>query len=84
MQKKENSVFSIYDLLDVKIFTCLSFQFSHLNEHKFRHGFEDTINVMYTCGSEVETTEHFPLCCHLYSPQRLELLENSKKLAQVF
>ena len=30
-------------------------------------------------GSEVETTEHFLLRCHLYSPQRLELFENLQK-----
>ena len=34
---------------------------------------------MCACGSEVETTEHFLLCCHLYSPQRLELFENLEK-----
>ena len=35
---------------------------------------------MCACGSEVETTEHFLLRCHLYSPQRLELLENLEKV----
>ena len=34
---------------------------------------------MCACGSEVETTEHFLLRCHLYSPQRLELFENLEK-----
>ena len=79
-EKKENSIFSIYDPLGVKLLTRLRLQFSHLNEHKFRHGFGDTINAMCACGSEVETTEHFLLRCHLYSPQRLELLENLEKV----
>ena len=35
---------------------------------------------MCTCESEVETTEHFLLRCHLYSPQRLELFENLEKV----
>ena len=83
-EKKENSLFSIYDPLGVKLLTRLRLQFSHLNEHKFRHGFEDTINTMCACGSKVETTEHFLLRCHFYSPQRIELFENSKKLMQVF
>ena len=39
---------------------------------------------MSACRSEVETTEHFLLCCHLYSPQRLELFEKLKKVDQVF
>ena len=54
MQKKENSLFSIYGPLGVKFLTCLGLQFIHLNEHKFRHGFGDTINAMCGCGSEVE------------------------------
>ena len=48
-KKKENSLFSIYDPLSVKLLTRLRLQFSHLNEHKFRHGFEDTINATYAC-----------------------------------
>ena len=71
-KKKENSIFSIYDPLGVKLLTRLRLQFSHLNEHKFRHGFGDTINAMCACGSEV---------C---SPQRLELFENLEKVESSF
>ena len=39
---------------------------------------------MCACGSEVETTEHFLLRYHLYSPQRLELLENLEKVDSSF
>ena len=39
---------------------------------------------MCACGSEVETTEHFLLHCHLYSPQRLELFENLEKVDSKF
>ena len=42
------------------------------------------INAMCTCGSDVETTEHFHLHCHLYSPQRLELFENLEKVGSRF
>ena len=58
-EKKENSLFSIYDPLGVKLLTRLRLQFSHLNEHKFRHGFNDTLNPICACGNEIETTEHF-------------------------
>ena len=57
--KRENPIFSIYDLLGVKLLTRLRLQFSDLNEDKFRHGFGDTINAVYLCKSKVETTEHF-------------------------
>ena len=70
-EKKRNLIFSIYDPLGVKLITRLRYQFSHLNEHKFRHCFGDTLNAKCACGSEVETTEHFLLRCHVYSSQRL-------------
>ena len=46
--------------------SLLRLQFSHLNEHEFRHGFEDTINPMCACGSEVETAEIFSCVENLF------------------
>ena len=83
-KKKENSLFCIYDPLGVKLLTRLRLQFSHLNEHKFRHGFSDTINPMCACGTEIETTEHFLLRCQFYSTQRLELFEKLEKVEPNF
>ena len=34
-----------------------------LREHKFKHSFQDTLNPRFSCGSDVETTEHFILYC---------------------
>ena len=39
---------------------------------------------MCACGSEVQTTKHFLLRCHLFSPQRLELFENLEKVDSSF
>ena len=83
-EKQENSVFSIYNPLDVKLLIRVRFQFSHLKEQKFGHGFGDTITTMCACESEVETTEHFLLHCHRCSSQRLELFENLKKVCSSF
>ena len=78
-KRKENSLFCIYDPLGVKFLTYLILQFSYLNGHKFRYGFSVTINPMYACRTEVETTERFLLHCHFYSTQSLEL-ENLEKV----
>ena len=78
-EKNKNSIFPIYNPLGIKLLTRLRLQFSHLNEHKFRLGFADTINTICACGSEVGNTEHFLLRCPLFSPQRLEPFENLKK-----
>ena len=83
-KKKENSLFCIYDPLGVKLLTRLRLRFSHLNEHKFRHGFSDTINPMCACRTEIETTEHFLLRCQFYSTQRLELFKKLKKVEPNF
>ena len=83
-EKKENSLFSICDPLGIKLLTRLRLQFSHLNEHKFRHGFNDTIDPICACRNEIETTEHFFLRCHLYSDQRKELFKSLEKLDPCF
>ena len=37
IRTKENSVFGVIDIYGIKLFTHLRLNFSHLNEHKFRH-----------------------------------------------
>ena len=63
----ENKTFNIYDLLGIKLLNRLRVDFSHLNEHKFRHNFADTINPLCSRSLETESTAHFFLCCRYYS-----------------
>ena len=49
-------------------------EFTHLNGHKFRLGFNDTVNHV-SMWSWWETTEHFLLRCHCFSTQRSELFD---------
>ena len=83
-EKKENPLFSICDPLGVKLLTRLRLQFSHLNEHKFRHGFNDTVDPFCACRNEFETTQHFFLRCHFYNSQRKELFNSLEKLDPYF
>ena len=63
----ENKTFSIYDPLGIKLFNRLRVDFSHLNEHKFRHNFADTLNPLCSCSLETESTAaHFFLRCRYY------------------
>ena len=59
-------------------------QFSHLNEHMFKHTFRETISPMCACGAEVETTEHLPLRCQLYSAQRSEIFDKCQNVNPIF
>ena len=73
---KGNSVFDIHDTKRIKLLSHLRWSFSRLNEHKFRHNFNNMVDPMCTCGREPETTLHYLLRWNLYSAQRLELLNN--------
>ena len=52
VRPRENSVFEVHDINGVKLLTRLRLNFSHLNEHKFRHNFHDTINPMCSSGKK--------------------------------
>ena len=79
LNEKKNPLFSVHDTLGAKLLTHLRVKLCHLNEHQFRHGFNDTINPMHACRTLVETTEHFLLRCHFHSALKLELFENLDK-----
>ena len=76
IRPKENSVYAIHDISGLKLLTRLRLNFIHLNEHKFRHHFKDTINPMCSCGFEPETSDHYLLRYKLYTNLRLDLLND--------
>ena len=69
-------VFKFHNIKGVKLLTRLRLDFSHLNEHKFRHNFNYTINPMCSCCKEPETTLHYLLRGNHYSIHWLELFND--------
>ena len=45
----------------IKLLTRLRVGLSHLREHKLRHSFQDSLNPICSCGSDIETSAHFLL-----------------------
>ena len=76
VRPRENSVFEVHDINCVKLLTRLRLDFSHLNEHKFRHNFHDIFNPVCFCNKEPEKTLRYLLSCGLYSISQLELLND--------
>ena len=74
VRPRGNSVFAFHGINGLKLLNRLRLNFSHLNEHKFRPNFNDTINLLCPCGKVPETTLHYLLSCDFYSIYRLELL----------
>ena len=71
-----SSLFSIHHHAGVKCLIRLRLSFSHLREHKFRHNFHDSLNPLYSCILEPETTSDYLLCCHNFSSACLALMNN--------
>ena len=58
-----NSAFNIHNPLGITLLTRLHLGLNHLNEHKFRHCFQDTLNPLCECSKDIESTMHFFLHC---------------------
>ena len=76
----QRSLFSVHDPVGVKMLTRLRLQFSHLNEHKFRHNFKDCMSSMCDCGAETKTTSHFFLRCQFFANERQKLRDDVYRL----
>ena len=63
-----------YDPLGIKLLYRLRLGLSHLREHKFRHNFPDNVNPLCSCSLEIESMEHYFLCCHNYVIFRTTLM----------
>ena len=72
----QNSVFNIFDTKGLKRLTRLRLEFSHLNEHRFRHNFEECVNPLCYCSLKTEDTEHYLLHCHHFTPLRINLMNS--------
>ena len=74
----QNSIFKIHDPLGIKLLTRLRLGLSHLNEHRFRHNFQDCLNPLCSRSLEVESTIHYFLHCHYFVQYRNTLLDSVK------
>ena len=55
-----------------------------LNEHKFRHNFQDCLNPLCLCSLEIQNTSHYLLRCQYYSEHRINLINNVKSISDDF
>ena len=49
----QSNVYNIFDPQGLKLLARLRLGFSHLNEHRFRHNFQDCINPLCSCSLEI-------------------------------
>ena len=75
-----NSVINCHNPRGVKLLTRLRLGLSHLREHKFKHGFQDSLNPICSCGNDIETLAHFLLHCPHYSNERSTFLNTIRNI----
>ena len=66
--------------LEIKFGNRLRVDFSHLNEHKFRHNFGDTLNPLLQCFLEIESIALFFLHGRNYTDIRINLMNKLKDI----
>ena len=69
-----SSVFRCHNCKGVKLVSKLRVGLSHLQEHKFKHGFLDSLNPTCSRSQDIERSTRFLLHCSNYSIERLTFL----------
>ena len=82
MKPSSNSLFNCHSLKGIKLITRLRLDLSHLRKHKFRHNFQDTLNSIWSCGDDIETTIHYLLHFSNYSDEGRTLLEGLQSIGE--
>ena len=68
----------------MKLLTRLRLGFSHLNDHRFQHNFQECMNPLCSCSLEIENTLHHLLYCHHLSQKCIVLLNSVKPVSENF
>ena len=66
-QPTAKPTYKIHNPIGLKFLTRLRLGLSHLNEHKFKHNFQDCVNPLCSCSLEIESLSHFFLNCHHFT-----------------
>ena len=69
-----NNIYNFHNPLGVNWLARLRIGISHLKEHEFKHNFQNSISLMCSCSSGIETTIHFFLHCANFTTQRKPFL----------
>ena len=80
----QRRTFNINDSVGVKLLTRLQLGFSHLREHKFRHGFRAILNPLCPCSIETETTPPYFLRCYFYNVNSSALMNQLNEIDSSF
>ena len=58
IRPSSSSTYNCFNNTGIKHITRLNLRLSHLCHHKFKHGLLDSLNLICSCGLDVETNCH--------------------------
>ena len=76
MRPSPNKISQCHNTKGIKLVTRLRLGLTHLQEHKFKHSFQGTLNPLCSCDFDIETTSHYFLHCPLLHTERSALLNS--------
>ena len=74
-QPTAKPTYNNHNPIGLKFLIRLRLGLSHLNEHKFKHNFQDCANPLCSCSLEIESHSHFFLHCHHFTNIHATLLD---------
>ena len=80
----QSSIYNTFEPKGLECLTHLPLGLSHVNEHRFRHNFQDCTNPLCSCSLETEDTSYYLLLCHHFYHQRIDLASSIKSVSDNF
>ena len=76
-----NSIFNCHNPKAIKYLLRIRVGLNHLREDKFKHSFQDVLNPICSCGSNIETSCHYLISCPIFDAGQNTLLNNIRQIA---
>ena len=80
----QTNICNIFDPKGLTFPTRLRLGFSHLNELRFRHNFQDCLKPLCSWSLDIEDTSHYLLHGHPFSHHRVVLMISVKSICDNF
>ena len=76
-----NSIFNCHNPKAIKYLSSIRLGLSRFREHKFKHGFQETLTPICACGSDIETPCHYFTSCPIFDAEQNTLLNIIRQVA---
>ena len=80
MRPSPNSIFNCHNPKGVKVLTRFRLGLSHLRDHKFKYSFQDSLNPICNCRTDVGATSHYPPHSAIFAAGGLILISGMQNI----